>query len=251
MSSSELEVGRNPPWSRDELIIALDLYMKHRERLPSPNDSEVTETSLLLNRLSGALGAKFKSFRNSNSVYMKLGNFRGVDPQYVSLGKKGLSRGGKADREVWEDFALNLEALSLAAAAIKSNLLSETINFDTLNMEGITEAPEGRLLTRLHVSRERSAKLVAQKKRLALDENGTISCEACNFEYGKVYGERGNGFIEVHHLAPVHQLLPGSKTRLQDLALLCANCHRIVHARKPWLTLEELRAILVKRPWTS
>lgn len=201
--------------------------------------------SQLLNQLSGALGAKYQSFRNPNSVYMKLGNFRGIDPEYVSQGKKGLSRGGKGDREVWDDFALKLDALTLAASAIKTNLLSETIDFDSIDTGGITEAPEGRLLTRVHLSRERSSKLVAEKKRRALSEKGAISCEACDFEYGKVYGKRGDGFIEAHHLTPVHQLLPGTKTRLQDLALLCANCHRIIHAQKPWLTLEELRALLM------
>jgi hypothetical protein len=36
----------------------------------------------------------------------------------------------------------------------------------------------------------------------------------------------------------------GQKTRLADLALLCANCHRMIHARRPWLTLDELRGLL-------
>jgi 5-methylcytosine-specific restriction protein A len=36
-------------------------------------------------------------------------------------------------------------------------------------------------------------------------------------------------------------LRPGAKTRLSDLHLLCANCHRMVHAKRPWLTLDELK----------
>ena len=35
-----------------------------------------------------------------------------------------------------------------------------------------------------------------------------------------------------------------SITKLEDLALICANCHRMIHAQKPWLSVEELRAIL-------
>jgi 5-methylcytosine-specific restriction enzyme A len=70
---------------------------------------------------------------------------------------------------------------------------------------------------------------------------GTLRCEACGFEFGQAYGERGRGFIEVHHALPVHQLSPGVKTRLSDLHLLCANCHRMVHAKRPWLTLEQLK----------
>jgi hypothetical protein len=32
----------------------------------------------------------------------------------------------------------------------------------------------------------------------------------------------------------------GSKTTIEDLALLCANCHRMVHSARPWLTVDEL-----------
>ena len=243
MSMSEPSVGRNPPWSRDELIIALDLYLTNRNSLPSKNDPRVIEASELLNRLSGALGTRHENFRNANSVYMKLGNFRGVDPQYTALGKKGLSRGGKGDQEVWNDFALHPAELALAASAIRSNILNDTVPTDGWEADGITEAPEGRLLTRVHQSRERSPKLVAERKLIALRNSGKLACEACDFDFARVYGERGKGFIEAHHLTPVHMLLPGSKTRLQDLALLCANCHRIIHASEPWLTLPELKAL--------
>jgi 5-methylcytosine-specific restriction enzyme A len=40
---------RNPTWSRDELILALDLYMRRRERLPDSDDPEVVELSRALN----------------------------------------------------------------------------------------------------------------------------------------------------------------------------------------------------------
>ncbi|RSV14514.1 HNH endonuclease [Sphingomonas sp. ABOLH] len=42
---------------------------------------------------------------------------------------------------------------------------------------------------------------------------------------------RGQLNIEVHHVKPVHTLKPGSKVRLTDLVLLCANCHRMAHRR--------------------
>jgi hypothetical protein len=57
---------------------------------------------------------------------------------------------------------------------------------------------------------------------------------------------RGEGFIEVHHAVPVHQLLPDATTKIADLHLLCANCHRMIHARRPWLTVEELKACISK-----
>ncbi len=108
----------------------------------------------------------------------------------------------------------------------------------------VMEAEEGRVLTRLHRSRERSRKLVEACKKHALKKHGRLVCEACNFEFGKRYGSQHDGIIDCHHTKPVHTLGEGAKTRIEDLALLCANCHRVVHANRPWLTLEQLRAAI-------
>ena len=51
--------------------------------------------------------------------------------------------------------------------------------------------------------------------------------QVCSFDFSTTYGTHGTGFIEVHHVSPLHTLKPGSRTRLQDVAVLCANCHRI------------------------
>ncbi len=50
-----------------------------------------------------------------------------------------------------------------------------------------------------------------------------------------------NGFIECHHTKPVATLVEGEKTHLDDLVLVCANCHRMVHRGKPWLSIGELK----------
>ena len=59
-----------------------------------------------------------------------------------------------------------------------------------------------------------------------------------------MYGLIGEDFIECHHTLPVSELTPDSKTRIEDIALLCANCHRMVHRRRPWLRIEDLRKLL-------
>ncbi|HBN30592.1 MAG TPA: hypothetical protein DD416_05065 [Rhodobacteraceae bacterium] len=68
--------------------------------------------------------------------------------------------------------------------------------------------------------------------------------EVCGFNFEDVYGERGNGFIECHHTKPVHEMQPHEKTKLSDLALVCPNCHRMIHAKRPWLTIDELRSLI-------
>jgi hypothetical protein len=104
----------------------------------------------------------------------------------------------------------------------------------------VAEAPEGRRQTVLHVRRERSAPLRAAKVAAA----GRPVCEACGFDFARVYGERGEDFIECHHTIPLAELDPGRPTKLADLALLCANCHRMIHRGRQWLTVEELRSLL-------
>jgi 5-methylcytosine-specific restriction protein A len=50
---------RNPPWSRDELILALDLYVKHPDKLPYHDSREIKGLSAILGKLSGAAGEEF------------------------------------------------------------------------------------------------------------------------------------------------------------------------------------------------
>lgn len=235
---------RNPTWARDELILALGLYMNHRDRLPDVGSDEVVALSALLNKLGAELSRKSDSFRNANGVYMKLNNFRSIDPQYTSAGKSGLKRGGKGDGQVWDDFADDQQRLFSVAEAIRESIETGEITglFDV--DESFIEAPEGRVLTKMHLSRERNAALVVKRKALALKAKGALTCDACDFDFAKYYPSRGDGFIEAHHLKPLHTLVPGAKTRLEDLALLCANCHRMIHARQPWLTLEQLKGII-------
>ncbi len=125
---------------------------------------------------------------------------------------------------------------------------TETIQYEqpeALQYLYVQEALEGDLILRLHMSRERDSKLASDKKRKTLNEKGKLVCEACDFDFS-IYGDRGKNFIEVHHIIPVSSLKPGDKTKLEDLSLLCANCHRMVHVRKPWLDIEELRTLLKK-----
>ena len=239
---------RNPNWTRDELILALDLYCRHDGNPPDKTSNEVAEVSDLLNRMGAELSARKADFRNPNGVYMKAMNFRRFDPVYTSQGKKGLERGGRLEAEVWSDFISRPQLLAETANAIRLNVTKGLpVEPSGSEEDDEFEAEEGKVLTRVHFSRERNRKLVEQKKAAALKKDGKLSCEVCSFDFEAHYGTRGRGFIEAHHVKPVHALKPGDKTRLEDLALLCSNCHRMVHAKRPWLDLERLRKLLYSR----
>ncbi len=72
-----------------------------------------------------------------------------------------------------------------------------------------------------------------------------IVCEACGFDFGKVYGDVGRNFIEAHHMKPVSEMKEGDKTQIEDMAMLCSNCHRMVHRIRPWIfDKNELKSII-------
>ncbi len=57
-------VQHNPPWGRDELILALDFYLRHSEQIPGKQSPEIAELSATLNQIAQALGAnRDKTYR--------------------------------------------------------------------------------------------------------------------------------------------------------------------------------------------
>lgn len=72
-----------------------------------------------------------------------------------------------------------------------------------------------------------------------------VKCFACGLDFEKRYGERGAGFIHVHHLTPISQV--GKKYELDpvnDLRPLCPNCHAVIHRSSPIISIDELKMII-------
>jgi len=79
---------------------------------------------------------------------------------------------------------------------------------------------------RLHTRIERNAKLTQLVKKV----RGHV-CEVCSLNFEDSYGDIGKDYIEAHHLRPLSSLkgLRVAMDPLADFAVLCANCHRMVH----------------------
>lgn len=77
-----------------------------------------------------------------------------------------------------------------------------------------------------------------------------LVCNVCGFNFEEVYGERGSGYIEVHHVEPIStydgEQPVDPKT---DLITVCSNCHRMIH-RNPndVLTIQQAQAIIRPKP---
>ncbi|MFT6794148.1 MAG: 5-methylcytosine-specific restriction protein A [Rubritalea sp.] len=81
-------------------------------------------------------------------------------------------------------------------------------------------------------------------------------CSVCSWNFESAYGDWGKGFAEVHHLVSLGEKRGIRETNPEtDLAVLCANCHRMVHRkRNVALTLNELRTklnIAAIKEWAS
>lgn len=236
---------RNPPWNRDELILALNLYLTNPQNPPSKSSQAVSDLSALLNKLHRLNGSSFSdTLRNENGVYLKMMNLRALDPEFTARGKVGMSSGGKLEREVWIEYEARRAELAADARAIRETILNADESALAVSpIDETYEAEEGGVRLRVHRFYERDRRLVMEKKK-QVKACGKLACEVCQFDFEERYGSLGADFIEVHHLKPVHTMKPGDKTSLSDLALLCSNCHRMTHRRAMHLTVPQLRDVL-------
>jgi 5-methylcytosine-specific restriction enzyme A len=235
--SSRTRASRNPKWARDELILALDLYLRHG--LLDDRHPEVIELSRVLNTLPiHTVRPDAEKFRNPNGVALKLANFAAIDPNYHGA---GMARGGQRDAEVWHRYANDRPTLARLAADLRAHATG-AVSVPVVPEEDEDEVEEGRIKFREHRARERNAALISRKKRHAMAKLGRLACEVCGFDFLAAYGTLGHGFMECHHVVPL-SVTGHTITTLRDLALVCPNCHRMLHRARPWLSLDQLRTI--------
>lgn len=110
---------KNPKWSYNELILALELYIKFKPNPPSKNSTEIGQLSTILRLNALADGIKInKIFRNKNGVAMKLQNFRRFDPLFKGT---GLRAGGNLEFEIWNKYK-DPKKLKKIAQKIRDNI---------------------------------------------------------------------------------------------------------------------------------
>lgn len=104
------------------------------------------------------------------------------------------------------------------------------------NAKSVTEIKQ----RRLHEKFDRNGALALKVKQIK-----GYTCEACGFEFSDMYGELGHNFIEAHHLIPFSQLDEGrTKLSIDDFAVLCSNCHSMIHKQSDPSDLNALRSII-------
>ncbi len=102
-------------------------------------------------------------------------------------------------------------------------------------------AQEGARRWRLHLVIERNRRNVERKKASVKKEKGSLECEACGFNFARFYGELGADYCEVHHNLQLSQVDAPVRPKLEDLAIVCSNCHRMIHKTDPLMSVENFR----------
>lgn len=226
---------RNPDWAFDELVLALDLYFRWRPKQPPAGHPDIEALSDLLQDLPiHPPHTRRSDFRNANSVRRKLGDFTAPDPEYTGA----TTKGGTGVHLVWKRFADDPQGLAEVVARITATGKGEVELPPPEDDE--ESAVEGRIVFRLHRVRERDPALARKKKEEVKRQTSRLACEVCDLDFSERYGELGEDFIECHHTMPLG-VGTERETRTSDLAVVCSNCHRMIHHAQPMLTPDELR----------
>ena len=238
---------RNPKWHRDEIILALDLYSRLEPRQISSTNSEIQELSQLLNQLPiHDVRPDEAKFRNPNGVSLKLSNFLAIDPSYKG---KGMQSHSKLDEKVFKEFESDTTRLHKIASRLREvsndlELANQLYLISEDKEDDLIEVNEGAVIYKLHKFRERDTSIIKKKKESEFQKLGKLPCEACTFDFFQKYGKLGYKYIECHHRTPLSDFSSSTKTGLNDLALVCSNCHRMLHRKVDTLSVEGLRNIL-------
>jgi 5-methylcytosine-specific restriction protein A len=229
-------------WTEDELTLACQIMEPSGWKpLPVTDPAVIALSHLLQSPANHPYEPRHPDFRNTNGVARKTSDIATVHPAYGG----SRTRGNKLDGLVLNRFLADPEGMRGKAARIRELLSAQDASDQVppdLDMDD-TPHGEGGIAIRTHLRHERDPKLrrkkIADTKRRGLP----IACEACTFDFGVTYGSHGLDYIECHHRVPLH-VTGQTQTRLADLALICSNCHRMIHHFKQWLTVEELKTIV-------
>lgn len=77
------------------------------------------------------------------------------------------------------------------------------------------------------------------------------SCVVCSFNFESFYGDLGKNYIHVHHIVAMSEIRREYIIDpIKDLAHVCPNCHAMIHATRPCLSIEQLKSHLAARAGT-
>lgn len=233
----------NPRWNRDETILALEAYFALAGKNPSAKDPQIIALSETLRALPyHGEAARKPTFRNPDGAAFKVQNLRSRETG------KGLGNVSRIDREIWAELGSNPAEVTRLASLIRAGIAADLQQVPASDEFDDTEFYEGRLLTQTHVRRERNPSV--RKALLRKREGDAMYCDLCGETHQALPPELRAAAFEAHHVVPIGAA--GERaTKLSEMALVCATCHRLVHRlislRRAWVSLPEAKALLTRK----
>lgn len=214
----------NASFTRDEVILALDVLHSNGGIAPEPESAEIQQLSRLLHRLPiHPVATRKKDFRTPTGVQAQISRYQHRYENMV----------GVMFYKIDSEFENRYDELHAIAKAIRRNVAAfeETIFGDPLEGE---EFPEGILLGHLHriVETRDSTKLVPGKR-----------CEICQIDTSDIYPSCSN-LMNMHLAVPITELDGNRRYQSKEFITVCPNCHTALHRRRPWLTKENCGELL-------
>ena len=214
----------NANFTRDEVILALDVLHSNGGIAPEPESAEIQQLSRLLHRLPiHPVATRKKDFRTPTGVQAQISRYQHRYENMV----------GVMFYKIDSEFENRYDELHAIAKAIRRNVAAfeETIFGDPLEGE---EFPEGILLGHLHriVETRDSTKLVPGKR-----------CEICQIDTSDIYPSCSN-LMNMHLAVPITELDGNRRYQSKEFITVCPNCHTALHRRRPWLTKENCGELL-------
>ena len=178
------------PWTWDEFLVTLDLYLNQNDFIENQNDSKIQETATLIGRSPGAIARR-------------LANYRHLDP----AGTKGLENTGKSCREIWVEFYGNQGELAREADAARKRLSEKEHE----------RLPDGRPIGTDEDVAEQLVRRGQERFREAVKERYETTCILCDI--------REPGLLQAGHIISwsENEDLRGEP---ENGLLLCYNHHK-------------------------
>lgn len=221
----------NARWTRDEVILGLDVLFSTQSKGLSVESDSIIELSKLLNELPIIPESeRDETFRNPAGVRRQLLTF-----EWGLRKNKKPVHVGQVFYTVFEDFNQDIETIKkISSSIIKNKKTIKKIGFSSIDRASFFY--EGMLLFNVH-------RYIEQRQGLRFSKK-VERCNLCSISPRSVYAiDEDASFLEPHLLVPPEEMEPEMRLTEKDFIILCPNCHKVLHQLRPWCSRTQCERI--------
>lgn len=234
-------MGNRPPnWTFDEILLVAELTERKGWKWISPKDPEIVDLSKLLNKADiHPADRRNPKFRNPDGVSRKSTDLYTARATYGGVS----TNGSKVDKEVLKYLERYPREARAEARALRKLIINDRFISPRNVIKEDDNPREGSQMLIIHRKLERDPKTRFKYLDRMRKSQEPLICEACGSNFSKKHGDLAPGFMELHHKSLLCDVAESKAGKLDDFALLCANCHCFTH-KAHLRTLEDLKRVI-------